>query len=57
MKYKVKVSYSAEFIFDTIEEAAAFFDQAVRHSVERYTYANIEPIYTEPDAAEEASDD
>lgn len=57
MKYRVKVAYNVECIFDTIEEAAAFFDQAVRHGVEKFTYAKIEPIYPEPDAAEEVSDD
>ena len=30
--YIVKMGYSDEFLFDNIEEAATFYDQAVRHS-------------------------
>ena len=57
MKYKVKLSYGPDYIFDDIEEASVFFDQALRHSVDKLKWAAIEPIYPESDAAEEVSDD
>lgn len=57
MKYKVKLSYGPDFIFDNIEEASVFFDQALRHTAETLKWASIEPIYQDPDDAEEVSDD
>ena len=57
MNYKVKLSYGAEFIFDNIEEAGTFFNQALRHAVDRYDYSDIEPIYPTADDGEEVSDD
>lgn len=56
MKYKVKLSYGPDFIFDNIEEASVFFDQALRHTVDVLKWAAIEPIYPEQDA-EEVDDD
>lgn len=57
MKYKVKLSYGPEFIFDNIEEAAAFFDQAIRHSEIDLKWTSIEAVYPEPDETEEVDDD
>ena len=57
MKYKVKLNYGTEFIFDNIIEAAVFFEKALEHAVEPYNYAAIEPIYPEPDETEEVNDD
>ena len=57
MKYKVKLSYGPDFLFNNIEEASTFFDQALRHTVEALKWAAIEPIYPEPDAADEEVDD
>ena len=56
MKYMVKLNYSSYFLFDNIEEASTFFDQAVKHSTDGCRYASIEPVYPD-DAAEEVSDD
>ena len=57
--YQVKLGYSEEFFFDNIEEASAFFDQAMRHSKTEYRLASIEPVYDHPeeDASEEVDDD
>lgn len=57
MKYKVKLAYGPEYIFNSIEEAGVFFDQALRHATEPLKWANIESVYTDDDAAEEVSDD
>ena len=61
MLYKVKLAYGPDYFFDNIEEAAAFFDQAIRHAEDDLKWAALEPIYPEPDAedvnAEEVSDD
>ena len=61
MKYKVKLSYGPDFIFDNIEEAGTFFDHALRHAESDLKWASLEPIYPEPDAedvnAEEVEDD
>lgn len=57
MKYKVKLAYGPEYIFDNIEEAGAFFDQAIRHADDELKWAAIEPIYPEQVASEEVSDD
>lgn len=57
MKYKVKLSYGPDFIFDNIEEASVFFDQALRHTVDVLNWAAIEPIYPESDETEEVSND
>lgn len=56
MKYKVKLSYGPDYLFDNIEEASVFFDQALRHSVDELKWAAIEPVYPD-DAAEEVEDD
>ena len=57
--YQVKMGYSEEFFFDNIEEASAFFDQAMRHSKTKYRWASIEPVYDHPEeyASEEETDD
>ena len=57
--YQVKMGYSEEFFFDNIEEASAFFDQAMRHSKTEYRWASIEPVYDHPeeDASEEDTND
>lgn len=57
MMYKVKLSYGPEYLFDNIEEAGAFFDQAVTHAEDELKWAAIEPIYPEPDETEEVDDD
>lgn len=57
MKYRVKLAYGPEYIFDSIEEAGVFFDQAVRHATEPLKWPNIEPVYPESDDAEEVEDD
>lgn len=57
--YQVKLGYSEELFFDNIEEASAFFNQAMRHSKTEYRWASIEPVYDHPeeDASEEETDD
>ena len=58
--YQVKLGYSEEFFFDNIEEASAFYDQAMRHSKTEYRWASIEPVYDKPeqnDNEEVAEDD
>ena len=57
--YQVKLGYSEGFFFDNIEEASAFFDQAMRHLKTEYRWASIEPVYDHPeeDASEEDTDD
>lgn len=57
MKYKVKLAYGPEYIFDSIEEAGVFFDQALRHADDVLRWAAIEPVYPESNDAEEVSDD
>lgn len=57
MKYKVKLSYGPDYLFDNIEEASVFFDQALRHSVDELKWAAIEPVFPEPDETEEVEDD
>lgn len=57
MMYKVKLAYGPEYIFDNIEEAGAFFDQAIRHAESDLKWASIEPIYPESDESEEVDDD
>lgn len=57
MKYKVKLAYGPEYLFDNIEEAAAFFDQAIRHAEDVLRWAAIEPVYPEPDETEEVDND
>ena len=56
MKYKVKLSYGPDYLFDNIEEAGVFFDQALRHADDVLRWASIEVVYPESDA-EEVSDD
>ena len=57
--YQVKLGYSDEFFFDSIEEAGVFFDQAIRHAKSEIRWASIEPVYCTPvqDETEEVSDD
>ena len=57
--YQVKMGYSDEFFFDNVEEAAVFFDQAVKHSITEFRWASIEPVYDKPvqDESEEVDDD
>ena len=57
MNYKVKLSYGPDYIFDNIEEASTFFDQALTHSVDELKWAAIEPVYPGTADAEEVSDD
>ena len=57
MNYKVKLSYGPDYIFDNIEEASTFFDQAIKHSVDELKWAAIEPVYPVTVDAEEVSDD
>ena len=57
MLYKVKLSYGHDYYFDNIEEASAFFDQAIRHAEDDLKWAAIEPVYQEPDETEEVDDD
>ena len=57
MQYKVKLNYGPEYIFDSIEEAGSFFDQALRHATEPLKWTNIEPVYPESEDAEEVTDD
>lgn len=42
--YNVRLGYSDVFFFDNIEEAATFFDQAIRHSENVYKWAALEPV-------------
>lgn len=55
--FKVKLSYSDEFFFENIDEAAIFFSQALNHGLDKYEYAAIIPVYRDTDVAEEVSDD
>ena len=57
MMYRVKLAYGPEYYFDNIEEAGAFFDQAIRHAENDLKWAAIEPVYPEPDETEEVNDD
>ena len=56
MKYKVKLSYGPDYLFDNIEEAAIFFDQALKHANDVLRWAAIEPVCPESDDAEEVND-
>ena len=51
--YVVKMGYSDEFFFYNIEEAATFFDQALRHSDKAMKWTAIEPVYEEYDQPEQ----
>lgn len=55
MKYKVKLSYGPDYVFDNIEEAGVFFEQALIHTVDELRWSSIEPVYDKPeqDDAEE----
>lgn len=55
--YLVKMGYSEEFFFDNIEEAASFFDMAIRHSNTEQKWASIGPVYDHPEQDEEVKDD
>ena len=55
MKYKVKLSYGPDYLFDNIEEAGVFFDQALSHADDVLKWPSIEVVYPESDA--EAVDD
>jgi hypothetical protein len=54
--YIVKMGYSDEFFFDNIEEAATFYDQALRHSVKALKWTSIEPVYEQSEQNEEEHD-
>lgn len=54
--YVVKMGYSDEFFFDNIEEAATFYDQAIRHSNKALKWTAIEPVYEQPEQNEEEHD-
>lgn len=47
--YVVKMGYSDEFFFDNIEEAATFYDQALRHSIKELKWTGIEPVFCNPE--------
>lgn len=52
--YNVRLGYAEVFFFDNIEEAATFFDQAIRHSENTYKWAALEPVH---DGNENVDDD
>ena len=55
--FKVKISYSNEFFFENIDEAAIFFTQALKHALDKYEYAAIIPVYQDTDVCEEVAED
>lgn len=55
--YLVKMGYSDEFFFDNIEEAATFYDQALRHSKKELKWTVIEPVYNHPEQDEDVKDE
>ena len=51
------MGYSDEFFFDNIEEAATFYDQALRHSKKELKWTVIEPVYNHPEQDEDVKDE